>query len=64
MVFGVGYIDVYVKFFGYWIMIIVLLFLVVVCVFFVWKNNIILFIYGVVIYIVILGLFNVLYLGF
>lgn len=64
VVFGVGYIDVYVKFFVYWVMVIVVLLLVVVCVFFVWKNNIIWLIYGIVIYIVLLGLFNVLYLWF
>lgn len=64
VVFGAGYTDVHAKLLGYWIMTIVSLFLAVVCVLSVWKNNIILPTYGAVIYIAILGSFNVLYPGF
>ncbi|MGB3511913.1 MAG: UPF0182 family protein [Microcoleaceae cyanobacterium] len=64
VVFGAGYTDVNAKLFAYWVMTIVALLLAIVCVFSVWKNNALWPTYGIVIYIVTFGLFNVLYPGF
>ena len=61
VVFGAGYADAHAKLLGYWVMAIVALLLAVVCVLSVWKNNLLWPTYGVVIYIVFFGLFNVLY---
>lgn len=64
VVFGAGYTDVHAKLLAYWVMAIMALLLAVVCVLSIWKNNILLPTYGVVIYIVLFGLFNILYPGF